>query len=400
MFIAYKSVTRGNKSMLALMVFILSLSFINMLFISGVLTGLWNSEVDLAINLITAHVEVTPQQKPTLKEFIPNEAQLQAQISTIPGVIATTRRYQLAGSLSFDKDKSGQMKSVSGAIIGIDPSRDQKVFTVNDLMLAGSPLTDNDTDQIVLSSALAGGYGTPSTNDLGGVKVGDKVQITYANGVMRTYTVKGIYNDIIGIFETFITAKEAESVLSVANSASQILVKVNTSRSTLASYEDRIRTLAPNLTVKNYTDLLGSIVSFERALNIISDIVSAISIAVAAVTIFVLIYVNALNKRRQIGIMKAIGIKQRIIVNAYIIQSLFYTACGLLIGGLAVFTVLRPLLIAHPIPIIVGLLNLTLAYTPLGVGLGILAFIVAGYLAGRIPAHLVAKENILTAIWG
>ena len=399
-FIAYKSITRGNKSMLALMIFILSLSFINMMFISGVLSGLWNSEVQLSIDLLASHITISPQQQPQVKEYIPNQSELRAQIATIPGIIATARHYTLAGSLSYDKDNNGQFKSVSGAIFAVDPSAERNVLTVDTLMLAGKPLTDTDTDQIVLSSALAGGFGTPSTNDLGGVKVGDKVQITYSNGIMRTYTVKGIYNDIMNIYETFITAKEAESILSVYNSASQILIRADLSRKDVTSYQKQIAALAPNLKIQNYTDLLGSVASFEQALSLISDIVSVISVAVAAVTIFVLIYVNAINKRRQIGILRAIGIKQSIIVNAYILQSLFYTLCGLAIGAFAVFGVLQPFLISHPVPIIVGLMNLTLAYTPLAIGISVASFIVAGYLAGRVPAHIVAREDILTSIWG
>jgi len=49
------------------------------------------------------------------------------------------------------------------------------------------------------------------------------------------------------------------------------------------------------------------------AVNLISTILSIISILVAAIVIFVIIYVNAINKRRQIGILKAIGIKQKLL---------------------------------------------------------------------------------------
>jgi len=402
-FIAYKSVTQGNKSMLVLMIFILSLSFLNMMFVSGVLSGIWQSELGAMRSFVTADVNINPQQKPQVKQFISNQSQLRAQIQTIPGVIATVRHYQLAGSLSYDRDKNGQYKSVSGVIIGIDPSQEEKVLTADKLMLAGARLSDDDTDNIVLSSAVAGGYGSIERggSDLGGARVGDKVQITYSNDIQRTYTVKGIYNEVLGINYTYISAREAESVLSVSDSASQIMVKADTTDDrTIADYESRIQTLAPNLVIRDYTSLLGSVASFEKALDLISGIVSVISVLVAAVTIFVLIYVNAVNKRRQIGILKAIGIKQSIIVNSYIIQSLFYTLCGLSIGAFAVFGLLNPLLLAHPVPLIVGALNLTLAFTSLGVSISILAFIGAGFLAGRIPARLVAKESILTAIWG
>lgn len=400
-FIAYKSILRSSKSLLFLMIFILSLNFINMMFISGVLSGLWKREVQIIIDLLSADITIGPQQQPEIKEYIANQKELRAQIKTIPGITATARHYTLAGSISFDKIKNGQFKSVSGAIIGIDPKEEKEVLKLDEMMMMyGESLSSIDTDQIVLSSALAGGYGTPSVNDLGGVKVGDKVQITYSNGIMRIYTVKGIYNDIMGIYETFITTKEAESVAPVYNSASQILVKVDMNRNSLEYYQNQIKKLVPNLKIQNYNDLLGSFASFERALNVISDIVSVISVIVAAVTIFVLIYVNAINRRRQIGILRAIGLKEKIIVNAYVIQSLFYTLCGLILGSIAVFGVIRPLFISHPIPIIEGLMNLELDYTPFGIFIAVVSFIITGYLAGYIPSRIVVRQGIRLTIWG
>jgi len=146
---------------------------------------------------MSSDITISPQELPVRKQFLLNQNEVRAEIESIPGVIATTRQYLLAGSLVFDKDKNGQYKSVSGTIVGFDPSAENKVLTFKSLLMAGQFLDDTDTDQIVLSSALAGGYGDVAPNDLGGVKVGDKIKITYSNGVMRTYTVKGIYNDIM-----------------------------------------------------------------------------------------------------------------------------------------------------------------------------------------------------------
>lgn len=399
-FIAYKSVLKGSKSTLVLMIFILSLTFLNMMFISGVLSGLSDSEVHALINLLSSDITISPQQLPQPKQFIQNQSDVRQQVEAIPGVIATSRHYLLAGSLAFDKNKNGVTKSVSGPVIGIDPSEDSKVLNFNSLINWGSPLADGDTDQIVLSSALAGGYNAPAPSDLGGVKVGDKVRITYSNGIMRTYRVKGIYNDIVGFFETFITAREAESVLSTYGGASQILVKTDLNKNTVENYQTKIQALVPNLVVQNYNTLLASFTSFLQALNLISIVVSAISIAVAAFTIFVLIYVNAINKKRQIGILKAIGIKQSIIVSAYVIQSVFYTFCAVTISLILIFAVFQPLFIKYPIPVIAGLMNLTLVYSTLTVVLSVASFAVAGLLAGYVPSRIVAKEDILKAIWG
>ncbi len=397
-FIAYKSILKGNKSTVTLLIFILSLSFLNMMFISGILNGLENLFYQVIIDTYASDITVNPQEKPQLRQYIIDQNEVQAEIQSIPGVIATTRRYSLAGSLSFDKDKNGQFKNVSGAIFGIDPDQEADVLALNKLVISGQYLSKTDTDSILLSSALAGGYGIPAPSDLGGAKVGDKIQITYSNGVMRTYTVKGIYNDSIGIFETFITAKEAESVLNIYNSASQILVKTDLQNTPVGIYQKKIQKLEPKLKIQTYLDLLGSFKSFLDALGMISVIVSAISVLVAAITIFVIIYVNAITKRRQIGILKAIGIRQRIIILSYVFQSVFYALCGVAIGSFCVFLLLTPLLAAYPINVDFGYLYLV--HDPVTIVGGIISLLLAGLLAGYIPARLVAKQDILKAIWG
>lgn len=386
--------------MMLLIICILSLSFLNMMFISGVLSGIYQSDVQVLKGYISSDVIISPQEKPRLKPYIPEAEDVRNQVKTIPGVIATARHYTTNGLLSFDRDKSGQVKTVPGSIIGIVPSEEHRVMDFKKLLFAGEFLLDDDTDQIVLSSGLAGGYAALAPSDLGGVKVGDKVQVTYGNGILRTYTVKGIYDDTVGIYQTFITVKEAESVLSIADSASQILVKADLESRSVQEYQSRIQALFPHLKVQDFHTIIAAFIAFLTALDLISLTVSVISVLVAAVTTFVLIYINALSKMRQIGILKAIGIKQGIIISSYIFQSLFYTFWSVAIGSALIFGIIQPLLIMYPIPLIERLMNIVLVYTTDGIYLSIAAFLIAGFLAGLIPSFLVAKKDILDTIWG
>jgi putative ABC transport system permease protein len=385
--------------MMALIVFILSLSFLNMMFISGVLSGISQSEVQVLKSYVSSDIIVSPQEQPRLRDFIPDVGDVRKQIETIPGIVATARHYVTTGTLSFDREKSGQIRTVSGTILGIDPTEENRVMDFQKIILTGAFLSDADTDQVVLSSALAGGYGALAPNDLGGVKVGDKIQLTYGNGVMRTYTVKGIYDDVVGIFETFVTAKEAESVLAVHDSASQIMVKTDLKYRSIETYQSRIQSIVPQLKVQDYNAIIASFVSFLKALDLIALIVSVISVLVAAITTFVLIYINAVSKMRQIGILKAIGIKKKIIVYSYIFQALFYTLLGIVIGAVCVFALLDPWLSTHPVPIIKNLMNMTLVYTPQRIILSIATFSVAGFFAGLLPSLLVVKKDILHTLW-
>lgn len=398
-FIARKSIVRGNRSTFALMMLILCLSFFNMLFIPGVFSGLLATIIGLEIDTYTSHIMVGPEQEPIPKQFIQNEAELRAQIATIPGVLGTARTYLTAGSISYDKHKNGVYKRVSAQIIGIDPMDSKKLLTLPHYLVVGGFLADSDTDSIILSAAVAGGYNLPEPNDLGGAVVGDTVQVVYGNGIARTYKIKGITNILFGpaLTNVYITAKEAESVLGTSNEATQVLVRID-DQNRSEYFKSRIHALAPNLHVQTYLDLITAIKPVLDAFTFIALIVSVISVLIASVTIFVMIYINAITKRRQIGILKAIGIKENIIVWSYIFQSLFYVVCGVCIGLVFVFGMVVPILAVYPIPLPFGPLALSFSRTL--VAESIVGFLVAGFFAGFIPARIVARENIIKAIWG
>ncbi len=399
-FIAYKTISKGHKSTLALIVFILSLSFFNLMFVSGFLTGFSDGIIRSMVDTTTAHLAILPQEEPIKKEYIIDQASIRRGIETIPGVIATTAHYQLGGSFSYDKEKNGIFSYVSAPIISVNQAEEKRVLNVAEHVVSGEFPDNLQKDEIILGANLSGGFGTEQTNDLGGVVAGDTVSVVYANGVSRTYTVRGIFKITIGGIggTAFISHKEAEAVLSTFNNASEIMVKVDLDRFTLDEYVERIEALYPELIVEKYTTRLSTVGILVSAFNIIALIVSVISIIVAAITIFVMIYVNAVSKRRQIGILKAIGIKEGIIELSYVIQSIFYATLAVVFGMLIVFFAVVPFLDARPIMMPYG--EATLVFTTVGIVINIVSLILSGLLAGFIPAKMVARENILTSIWG
>jgi putative ABC transport system permease protein len=398
-FIAYKTLVHGNRSTLLLLVFILSLSFLNLMFITGILSGLTKSIEDSVVTTTTGHISLKPQEFPTRKNAIPSQDEVRASIETIPGVLATTRHYQIGASIGYDKEKDGKYKFITAIVIGIDPEEEVKVLDTLEYMTSGQFIDANDTEGIVLAAGLAGGTDLP-LEDLGGAKVGDKVQVTYPNGIIKRYTVRGIYDIKFGAaaLTALISAREAEAVLSTHNSATQILAKIDEQNYSIDSITERIRNMYPALKVQKYMELFETIKTFLQAFDIISYIVSAISVIVATVTLFVLIYVNAISRKRQIGILKAIGIKESVIVWSYIFQSLFYAVCGVILGSVLVFAVLDPFIDAYPIQLPFGAAYLSFATWKIVAGTT--SLLVAAFFAGLIPAHLVARENIVKAIWG
>ncbi len=400
-FLAYKSIVRGHKATLALIIFIMSLSFVNLVFIASILSGIIESINKMVINNLTANVVIEPQEEPRRKDFILHARELREQIEQIPGVIATIRHYKLAATIAYDKDKNGKFKFVSGEIVGIDPEQERRVTGFSRTIVAGRYLERVGGNDILLGANLVGGYGGGGEiNNLGGVEVGDKVSVTFSNGTARTYKVKGIFNTRFDLIDrlAFVTAKEAESILSVSNNASQILVKTDMASHKEEDYMNRIQAINPALKVRKWTDFLGPLGNISKSFDMITAVISAIGLAVAAITIFILIYINAVNKRRQIGILKAVGIKQNIIIWAYILQAFFYTICGIIIGSVLIFALLAPYFAKHPLPM--AAFDVSMSLNPTRIIFSVFSLLFAGIVAGFIPACQVARANILKAIWG
>lgn len=400
LFLAYKSISRGNRGTIVLMIFILSLAFINLIFISGILNGIIATiDRQIKTNLVS-NLVIEPQEEPVKKDFIVNAQELKEEIERMPGVAKAATRYGLSGSVSYDKEKNGKFKFSSAEILGINPEEENSMSGVREGIIAGRYLEGLGNGDILLGADLAGGYSEfVEAQTLGGPKVGDKVKVAFSNGLERDYTVRGIFRVDFGFADrrAIITQKEAESVLSVYDNASQILVKVQNE-----AEEDRlqgeIQKIAPNLRVKKWTEYRGALGGISRSFDMITLIISAIGLAVAAITIFILIYVNVVHKRRQIGILKAIGINQSIVIYSYIFQALFYATSGIVIGTLLTFFFLVPYFLKHPMQFSLG--DTSLALSGKTVVSAIAGLLAAALVAGFVPSWRGAKENILKAIWG
>ncbi|MBU3979303.1 ABC transporter permease [Patescibacteria group bacterium] len=399
-FLAYKSIIRGNRAVSVLMIFILSLAFINLIFISAILDGVLEAINKQIINNIVSNIVINPQDVPSKRLYIPQARNIMEQIESIPGIATTARHYTTSGTIYFDKDKNGKTKDLSGAITGIDPEKERKISKISQYIAEGEYLEKTDTDKILIGAGLAGGYEeAEEIENLGGVKAGDTVRVAYNNGIVREYKVKGIFLTKFMDADrmAFVTTKEAESILSVSDKASQILVKTDRDGDE-DKYLSQINSVNPDLKVKTWNEYMGPMKSVATSFDIIILIITTIGIVVAAITIFILIYVNVVNKRRQIGILKAIGIKEKVIVISYIFQALFHAVLGIIIGLILTLYLLVPYFIANPLIMPVGDVSLSMDMSR--IISGVVSLFIAALIAGFIPSYLAARENILKAIWG
>jgi len=402
-FLTFKSIIKGNRWAPVMIIAIMSLSFANLLIIPSIISGVTNTLDKQQTDTLLGNILVDPK---TGNQFISDASQIEDLLVQQPGVVAVAPHLNNSAAFEYDltpADGTGiTLKTGNWNVIGIDPDKEAQVTTIRDSIIGGDYLDNDSRNEIVLGVEIAGGEKADSAPflNLGGVKAGETIRLTYLNGAQREYHVKGIFlaRSLEADRLAFVTEKEMLSVMGGAESAdiaSQILVKTNPEDS-----EEKIiaglQTLNIDGEIRIWSDY-GSVSGIVSSFDIIASLIRSIGLVVAAIVMFIVIYISVVNKKRQIGILRAIGINNRTILLSYIMQSLFYAIMGIIIGGLIFGFAVVPYFNNHPIDLSIG--RVTLAVSSTTVENSILGILLAALLAGIVPILNITRNSIIKSIW-
>ncbi len=405
-FLAFKSIIKGNRWALVLLTLVMAFSFVNLIFVSSLISGIMVTMDNQMIRYVYGNVVVGPREN---KYYIEKSSKLEEKISQVYGVDAVTSRLAYSAFIEYQwKEKVSQKdKGNSGnwEVVGINPEKEIQVTAIQKQLIEGKYLDENDRDQIILGVEIAGGPNAKTSDflTLGGAKVGDKVQLTYPNNVQKEYTIKGIFYahemqqaDRMAL----VTRGEMLSVLGrdlYFDRASQILVKAEDGVDEATLIND-IKSTGISEQVKSWREYGGAMSSVVSTFDVIGSLIGSVGLIVSATVMFIVIYINVLNKKRQIGILRAIGIPKIAIVGSYILQAFFFAAAGTVIGWGLVNFGLQPYFQFYPLDLPIGLVSLNVrTMAVVGSALGLTT---AGILAGLIPSWTIMKQSIITIIWG
>jgi putative ABC transport system permease protein len=404
LFLSYKSITRGNRWQLLLIILVMSLSFASLILTPSIMSGVTRSLDQQQINVLSGNIVVQP---PANKYYLDDVQQTELKIQQAAGVVGVSPRLDSSAFIEYQwlrkNSPSDRGKSGTWQIVGIDPQKDVSVTTINKDIIRGSYLNQNDRNKIIFGVSIAGTGASADTsgNNLGGVTIGDTVRLTYANGVQKEYQVAGIFKtrEMTTDLMAFVTREELISVMgpSFSDHASQILVATGK-----AIDENKViaelKTAGIDGQIKSWREYGGSVGSVISSFDAIASLISAIGLVVAAIVMFIVIYINVVHRRRQIGILRALGIKTRIILYSYLFQALFYAVIGISVGGLIFRFGIQPYFELHPIDLPIGLVSL--AVNPSTVQIAVAGLILAAIFAGIIPVLTIIRQSIIKAIWG
>jgi len=197
--------------------------------------------------------------------------------------------------------------------------------------------------------------------------------------------------------QAFITKDEMEEVLGQHDLADEIIVKTATTGDE-NKYISKIESISQQkLKLYPWRDYLGALSTVTNSFDFIKLIFYAIGLAVSGASIFIIIYIDLLNQRKQIGILKAIGMESRTIVVSYVLQALFYGISGTILGVIGVKYAIYPYFIKHPFDMPIG--DVSLVFEKADLIKTIVSMIVVSFIAGLIPSIQITKKNILDSIF-
>jgi len=404
-FLAHKSIFKGNRWALVLIVLVMSLSFANLLLTPSILMGVTDAINRQQVETLYGDLVVDP---PADEHHLSDIEELTTAIAQVPGVDGVAARLNYSGLLEYDwrsKDSTfDKGRSGSWALVGIDPLDEARVTSIHDSIIAGDYLAERDRDSLLLGIEIAGGpeAHAASFQTLDGVVVGDEVRVTYPNGIQREYEVTGIFQsrDSQADRMAFVTRAEMASVLGrniYHDRASQLLVSV------ADAYEEAqvmraIESLGFGGEVRSWREYGGTMTGVVSSFGVVAGLISGIGLIVAGIVMFIVIYINVIHSRRHIGILRAIGIKRDVIVGSYVIQALFYAVMGVMLGGLAFRFGLQGYFDYHPLDLSIG--RVSLALHPGIVESAVAGLVLAAVLAGLVPVFNITRQGIVHAIRG
>jgi ABC-type lipoprotein release transport system permease subunit len=405
-FLAVRYVQHASLWTTMLIVAVMMFTFLNLIVVTGVLVGLVEGSEAAFSEQYSGDVLI--ERLPS-ERYIENSDRVRSIAASLDTVDAFSPRYVARGTIEADYKRSVTQRdvlpdTVGAAIAGIDPTRETQVTTLEDIVAEGRFLQTGDEDHIVLGSGLLSRYmpGQFGQDTLSGVTVGDQLLVT-VNGAQEEMKVVGIVESKTNSADRriYMLDTQLRQVIDRFDyNVDEIAISVTDDadpQAVVSAFEHA--GVADTALVRTAAQAAGEFIDEIRStFKILGNVIGGISLIVASITIFIVVFITAITRQQSIGILKAVGISDAAIEISYVLLSLFYSTVGLIIGISIVYFLLVPYFQANPIdfPFSDGVLAVSTEGTIVRVILVLLTTLVAGY----VPAKLVVGKPTLDAILG
>ena len=406
--LAKRQIQSSSRWSTALVVFIMTLTFLNLVVVSGILVGLIEGAVQANRAKATGDLIITT---PSGKNNLAYTSQIKSVLESLPQINGYTTRFLSPASIEANyrsQRNIGELPdSVGTTLVGFDPQTENNLTGIANSIIEGEFISNNETGYIVIGVNLLEEYlanfGNTDFQGLSNIEIGDKVLVS-SNDQVKEFIVKGLLDDKAGdlSLRAYVTIRDfIELTNRQSQNANEIAIFVN-KEFTADDVKQKVLNsdIDPEYAIiETWEEAQGQFIEdIKGTFSILGTIIGSIALVVASITIFIIVFINAISRRKYIGILKGIGIKKQAIALAYVIQSMIYAGLGSVIGLLATYFILVPYFAENPIdfPFSDGILVAPIDQTVLRLSILMLFTIIAGF----VPAQIIIRKNTLDSILG
>ncbi|MCI0487787.1 MAG: ABC transporter permease [Blastocatellia bacterium] len=317
------------------------------------------------------------QQAPQLK-FIDNWQQVVETVYTLPNVRA------VAPVVSGQAFVSKGANPVGVALVGANPALQDIITPVTKNLIAGKYI-DLASDEIVIDAELA--------KDLN-VATGERIRLTSSTGATDSFTIAGIYSRGQGRGNAYVTLRTGQSLFGYGTSVNAIYVKLIDIYNA-DSVADRIMALLP-YEARSWTREFPQFLASLQVQTASAYLISTFSLVASGFAIAAVLIVSVLQKSKQIGILKSMGVRRRQILRVFIFEGLGVALVGSGLGAIIGMTIVFLLsLFKQPVTQVGQTPDplFPVRILPFYIALAILAAIISTVIAAVLPARRAAKMN-------
>ncbi len=405
-FLGLRDIRRANPWTTLLIILVMTLTFLNLIVVSGILVGLIQGSSDANRDYYTSDLIVSNFQS---REYIDRTSEVVQAVNNLPGLRAYTSRYIQGGRVEAGYKTQINERDVvdnsGGLVAGIDPVKEDKVTNLSRFVVEGEYLEPGDYDQVLLGSNMLYRYApidSPGLQTLDKAEVGSRVRLVIGDQ-KREVTIKGVIKSKVGENDQriFMIDRELRQLIGRTDyNVDEIAIALQPGTSPVTAKAWLLeRGVGRYANIQTWEEAQPKFLTdIKLTFALLGNVIGTIGLVVASITIFIVIFVNAITRRRYIGIAKGIGVSSLAIEFSYIVQSIFYALGGIILGLLLVYGLIKPYFDLHPLnfPFSDGILVAPWSGSLLRAGILLLATIIAGY----IPAKIVIRGNTLSAILG
>jgi putative ABC transport system permease protein len=320
-------------------------------------------------------------------EAFPIEALV--RLKSVPGVSNATGMLERPIGVPadfFDQDPAVPDRITAVTLVGIDPPAYNSLNAIN--IIAGRYLTQDDRSAAVISESLA---------DAVGVKVGDSLSLPTATG-LADLTIVGLLPQRLlpGNEEVLVNLPDAQALLDMPGKVNVLDANFDSiEEERRAEIEEAIRTTLGSTFTIGVLQAGSELLTNVKTAQMIISLFGVLALAMGGFIIFNTFRTIVAERRRDIGMLRAIGASRRTITWLILIEGLIQgflgTVAGMILGylfGLLLLTIISPM-IKQFFNVQIGLPGVTpglvIGTIIIGVGITVLAGLIPARAASRVP---------------